>query len=131
MQGLAPSEIFLFEDFRLDRRGGLFRCNGADAFEPVAIGSRALDILGVLIERAGEVVSKDEIIAAVWPETVVEGQQLNGTDLGAAPGPRSRAIERELHSDDHGSRLSFCRTGNAVRREHGSGYFAWAARAAR
>jgi DNA-binding winged helix-turn-helix (wHTH) protein len=68
MQGLAPSDIFLFEDFRLDRRGGgLFRCNGTGEFEPVAIGSRGLDILGVLIERAGEVVSKDEIIAAFWP----------------------------------------------------------------
>ena len=77
MQGLAPSEIFLFEDFRLDRRGGgLFRCNGADTFEPVAIGSRPLDILGVLIERAGEVVSKDEIIAAVWSGTVVEDSNL-------------------------------------------------------
>ena len=51
MQGLAPSDIFLFEDFRLDRRGGgLFRCNGTSKFEPVAIGSRGLDILGVLIE---------------------------------------------------------------------------------
>src|SRR6516225_389630 len=76
MQGVAPSDIFLFEDFRLDRRGGLFRCNGAGTFEPVAIGSRALDILGVLIERAGEVVSKDEIISAVWPGTVVEDSNL-------------------------------------------------------
>ena len=76
MQGLAPSEIFLFEDFRLDRRGGLFRCNGAGKNEPVAVGSRALDILAVLIERAGEVVSKDEIVAAVWPETVVEDSNL-------------------------------------------------------
>jgi DNA-binding winged helix-turn-helix (wHTH) protein len=76
MQGLAPSEIFLFEDFRLDRRGGLFRCNGAGKNEPVAVGSRALDILGVLIEQAGEVVSKDEIVAAVWPVTVVEDSNL-------------------------------------------------------
>jgi DNA-binding winged helix-turn-helix (wHTH) protein len=76
MQGLAPSDIFAFEDFRLDRRGGLFRCNGTGTFEPVAIGSRALDILGALIERAGEVVSKDEIIAAVWPGTVVEDSNL-------------------------------------------------------
>jgi len=76
MQGLAPSEVFLFEDFRLDRRGGLYRRNGAAEFEPVAIGSRALDILGVLIERAGEVVSKDEIVAAVWPATVVEDSNL-------------------------------------------------------
>ena len=76
MQGLAPSEIFVFEEFRLDRRGGLFRCNGAGKNEPVAIGSRALDILGVLVERAGEVVSKEEIVGAVWPATVVEDSNL-------------------------------------------------------
>jgi TolB-like protein/DNA-binding winged helix-turn-helix (wHTH) protein len=77
MQGLARSEIFQFEDFRLDRRGGeLYRWNGAGTFEPVTIGSRALDILGVLIERAGEVVSKDEIVAAVCPATVVEDSNL-------------------------------------------------------
>ena len=71
MQGLVPSEMFLFEGVRLDRRGGLFRHDDNGAFVPVAIGSRALDILGVLIERAGEIVSKDDLLAAVWPETVV------------------------------------------------------------
>jgi hypothetical protein len=46
MYGLAPSDIFPFDDFRLDRRGGgLFRCVGDGTYEPVAIGSRALDIL--------------------------------------------------------------------------------------
>src|SRR5262245_51560260 len=73
MEALAPSEVFLFEDFRLDRRGGgLFRRDGNDGFAPVAIGSRGLDILSVLIKRAGEIVSKDEIVAAVWPGSIVE-----------------------------------------------------------
>jgi adenylate cyclase len=76
MQGLAPSAIFEFEDFRLDRRGGLFRRDDTGAFALVAIGSRGLDILGLLVERAGEVVSKEEIIAAVWPATVVEDSNL-------------------------------------------------------
>jgi DNA-binding winged helix-turn-helix (wHTH) protein len=77
MDAPASSEIFLFEGFRLDRRGGgLFRKDDADADAPVAVGSRALDILGVLIGRAGEVVSKDEIIAAVWPGTIVEDSNL-------------------------------------------------------
>ena len=76
MQGLAPSDIFLFEDFRFDGCGGLFRRDDIGAYVPVTIGSRALDILGVLIARAGEVVTKDEIIAAVWPETVVEDSNL-------------------------------------------------------
>jgi adenylate cyclase len=76
MQGLAPSDIFLFEDFRLERRGVLLRLDDSGTFVPVPIGSRTLDILRVLIERAGEIVSKDEIIAAVWPATVVEGSNL-------------------------------------------------------
>src|ERR1700737_2723401 len=73
---LVTSDIFHFEGFRFDRRGGLFRRDDGGGFVPVAIGSRALDILGVLIERAGEIVSKDEIIAAVWPGTVVEDSNL-------------------------------------------------------
>jgi DNA-binding winged helix-turn-helix (wHTH) protein len=73
----ASSEVFVFEGFRLDRRGGgLFRRDDSGVFVPVALGSRGLDILGVLIARAGEVVSKDEIIAAVWPGTVVEDSNL-------------------------------------------------------
>ena len=68
MEALASSEVFRFEDFRLDRHGGgLFRRDDKGAFAPVAVGSRGLDILDVLIARAGEVVSKDEIVAAVWP----------------------------------------------------------------
>jgi len=76
MQGLAPSDIFLFENFRLDQRGVLLAPDDDGTFSPVPIGSRALDILRVLIERAGEIVSKDEIIAAVWPDTVVEDSNL-------------------------------------------------------
>lgn len=76
--GRDGDDIFLFEGFRLDRRGGgLFRQAESGAFVPVPIGSRALDVLGVLIERAGELVTRDEIIAAVWPDTVVEDNNLN------------------------------------------------------
>ena len=72
METLAAADIFLFEGFRLDRRGGgLFRADEHGGLVPVVIGSRALDILGVLVERAGDLVSKDELIAAVWPGTVV------------------------------------------------------------
>lgn len=43
---------------------------------PIRVGSRALEILVALIERAGEVVSKEELIARVWPETCVEEANL-------------------------------------------------------
>jgi len=39
---------------------------------PVHIGVRALDLLIVLVERAGEVVTKDELFARVWPGVVVD-----------------------------------------------------------
>ncbi len=39
---------------------------------PVPLGSRALDILLLLVERAGEVVSKDDLIARAWPNMTVE-----------------------------------------------------------
>jgi DNA-binding winged helix-turn-helix (wHTH) protein len=44
---------------------------------PVALGSRALDLRGMLVERKGELVSKDAIMEAVWPGRVVEEANLN------------------------------------------------------
>ena len=73
----ASSDVFLFADFRFDRGGGgLFRRDDQGAFAPVAIGSRALDLLAALIERRGDVVSKEEIMAAVWPKLAVEEANL-------------------------------------------------------
>src|SRR5438876_7250801 len=43
---------------------------------PVRLGSRAFDILVFLIERAGEVVGKEELIARVWPQTFVDEANL-------------------------------------------------------
>lgn len=50
----------------------MFRREDGGAFVPVKIGSRALDILRLLVERADDLVLKEEIFAAVWPNTVVE-----------------------------------------------------------
>ena len=43
---------------------------------PVRLGSRALDILIALIERRGKLVSKNELMAQVWPDTFVEPANL-------------------------------------------------------
>src|SRR6516165_6954088 len=73
MDGLGSLDRFIFEDLRFDRAGGcLFRTDGSGAAEPVALGSRALALLALLVERQGQLVSKDEIFATVWPGTVVE-----------------------------------------------------------
>jgi len=78
MDALGRGWTFQFEGFRLDRNAGaLFRRDDAGSFVPVAVGSRALDVLGVLVGRAGDLVSRDEFMAAVWPATAVEDINLN------------------------------------------------------
>ena len=42
----------------------------------VRLGGRALDLLIALVERAGDVVSHDDLFARVWPHTVVEESSL-------------------------------------------------------
>jgi predicted ATPase/DNA-binding winged helix-turn-helix (wHTH) protein len=44
--------------------------------QPVRLGSRAFEILTALVERAGEVIGKDELIARAWPQTFVEESNL-------------------------------------------------------
>ena len=39
---------------------------------PLCVGSRALDILVALVERAGNLVSKAELMTRVWPDTFVD-----------------------------------------------------------
>jgi DNA-binding winged helix-turn-helix (wHTH) protein len=59
-----------FGPFRLFARERLLERNG----EPVLVGGRALDILICLVEHAGEVVSKKDLMARVWADvTVGEG----------------------------------------------------------
>ena len=74
---LATVGIFLFEGFRPDRQSdGLSRRDAHGVFVPIAVGLRALDVLLVLVERPGRLVTKEEIMAAVWGRTVVENANL-------------------------------------------------------
>ena len=43
---------------------------------PVRLGSRAFDILVALVERAGELVGRDELIARAWPNVFVDDSTL-------------------------------------------------------
>ena len=47
-----------------------------DGNRPVRLGSRAFEILVALVERAGEVVAKEELLARVWPRTFVDESNL-------------------------------------------------------
>src|SRR6516165_5250292 len=61
-------EVFAFGSFRLIPAQRMLSEDG----KPLRVGSRALDILVGLVERAGQTVSKEELIARAWPDTVVE-----------------------------------------------------------
>ena len=61
-----------FGTFRLSRARKLLM----DGSGQVQLGSRALDLLTVLAERPGEVITKEELTALVWPDTVVEESSL-------------------------------------------------------
>lgn len=60
----GPYRLYCFER-RLERHG-----------QPVPLSSRALDILITLVERAGEVVDKRDLMARVWPNMVVDESNL-------------------------------------------------------
>ena len=78
MKALSQGGVFQLDGFRLDPECRvLFRRNSAGAFVPMAVGTRALDVLGVLVDRAGNLVSRDELMSAVWPATAVEDTNLN------------------------------------------------------
>ena len=67
----APTEIS-FGPFRL--LPTLFLLLEGD--KPVPLGSRALEILIVLLQRPGELVSRQELMTRVWPNVFVEPANL-------------------------------------------------------
>ena len=104
MEALCSTDIFLFEGFRLDRRGLFRRCEDA-ALAPVEIGSRALEVLRVLLRRPGELLLRHEIMAAAWPSTVVGDNNLN---------VQISALRRVLDQD--------CASGSCIQTIPGCGY---------
>jgi DNA-binding winged helix-turn-helix (wHTH) protein/TolB-like protein len=70
---LVRSQPLWFGNFRFDRRvRKLARRNLSGEWEPVALGSRAGELLALLTDKPGEVVSRDAMMDAVWPGLAVE-----------------------------------------------------------
>ena len=65
----SPVRGRLYElgEFRIDATSRLLTRDGA----VVALTPKALDTLLVLVERQGQVVMKEDLLAAVWPDTFV------------------------------------------------------------
>jgi len=89
--GATPTEA-LFGPFRLLRARFLL----LEGDKPVPLGSRALAILIALLERHGELVSKQELMARVWPNVFVEPANLT---------VHMSALRRSLRDGQDGNRF--------------------------
>ena len=65
---LCPEQVVHFGPYRVYPRQRLI----VDAEQPLRLGRRAMDILLLLLEHPGSVVSKQQLIARLWPNSVVE-----------------------------------------------------------
>ena len=72
MRPTAGLDMKFFQSFRLDA-GNHSLWRGS---ERVPITPKAFDVLRYMVERAGYLVTQDELLAAVWPETYVNPEVL-------------------------------------------------------
>ncbi|HTU63479.1 MAG TPA: AAA family ATPase, partial [Polyangiales bacterium] len=93
--------IWTFANFELDERNCVLLRDG----EPVSIRRRVFAVLHYLLAHSGALVTKEELLANVWPnESTVE-----------AVLPQNIAILRQLLGDDH-------KNGRFIQTVHGRGY---------
>jgi predicted ATPase/DNA-binding winged helix-turn-helix (wHTH) protein len=87
-----PARCFSFGRFKLlANQQRLLRDD-----RPVRIGSRALAILSVLIEHAGDLVSKEDLISQVWPDTFVDESNLK-VNIAAL----RKVLDEKEHQSSH------------------------------
>jgi DNA-binding winged helix-turn-helix (wHTH) protein/TolB-like protein len=67
-----PERIYEFGPFRLDAAERLLLRD----HEVIPLQPKVLDLLLVLVERRGHLLEKDELMSAVWPDTLVEEANL-------------------------------------------------------
>jgi DNA-binding winged helix-turn-helix (wHTH) protein/predicted ATPase len=65
-------DVYEFGPFRLEIKERRLLRDG----RPVRLRGKVLDTLCVLVSQPGRLITKDELIAAVWPDTVVEENNL-------------------------------------------------------
>jgi DNA-binding winged helix-turn-helix (wHTH) protein len=70
---LASKRIYRFAEFELRVSARVLARDG----KPIPLGSKAFEVLTCLVTHAGEVVTKDELLKTVWPESFVEEGNLS------------------------------------------------------
>lgn|SRR5579863_422963 len=69
---VASEKIFCFGRFILDPRRGCLRAGDQE----IKLRPKSFDVLRYLVENAGRLVPKDEIIKAIWPDVTVTDESL-------------------------------------------------------
>ncbi len=67
--------LYQFGEFHLDSQNRVLRRDGTN----VPLTPKAFDVLLLLIQNAGRVVTKDELMKAIWPDSFVEESNLTQT----------------------------------------------------
>lgn len=70
---LVISGLYRFDEFELNPARRTFARNGT----PVSISPKAFEVLSYLVSNPGRVITKDELLKAVWPESFVEESNLS------------------------------------------------------
>jgi DNA-binding winged helix-turn-helix (wHTH) protein len=85
---------FKFEGFTLDLKRGCLRGAGGE----IELRPKSFEVLRYLVEDAGRLVPRDELIKAVWPNLVVTDESLTRcvSDVRLALGDRSQQIIRTV-----------------------------------
>ena len=71
----VASNLYEFGEYRLDPQSRVLRRAGT----AVSLTPKAFDVLLVLLQNPGRVVTKDELMKAVWPDSFVEESNLTQT----------------------------------------------------
>jgi len=111
MPELDRHQVYEFGGWELDLARDELRMRGV----PVPLGCRAFQIFAVLVQSAGEVVTRDDLMRRVWPGAIVEGNTLE---------VHISAVRKALGSDRGTLRTSFGRgyhlVGNWTIRKEGT-----------
>jgi TolB-like protein len=91
----ANAKTFRFEGYELDLRRGCLRTNDRE----IELRPKSFEVLRYLVENAGRLVPKDELIKAIWPNVIVADEALSRcvSDVRVALDDAEQRIIKTLH----------------------------------
>src|SRR5579863_10398488 len=89
------SRLLIFETFRFNSQSReLLRVSDEGSATAIPLGSRAADLLLLFLQRPGDLVTKNEIMTAVWPNAAMDESNLT---------VQISALRRALDTDRSGA----------------------------